>query len=122
MAKKDTKLQINVSQQLKQFSKNIGEDGDDIVPVPREYFKKKIVEPIIEPTDIFTNFVKIPKDELIQLVQSIPTIQTQLKHDILEMVYLDYAKSEICAILDQIQTFDLVRINTIKQNLQNNEK
>ena len=113
MAKKDTKSQINVSQQLKQFNKNIEED--DVVPV---YFgRKSVVDTIIEPTEIYINLVKIPKEDLIQLVQNIPTIQTPLRNEIIEMINNDNNKLDICDKLDQIHTFDLVRINSIKQNL-----
>ena len=120
MAKKDNKSQTNVSQQLKQFSKNLGED---VVPKPPRDFTKKVdttpltLDTIIEPTEIYINLDKISKEELIQLVQNIPTIQIPLRNEIIDMVNNDCYKLDICTKLDQIHTFDLVRINSIKQNL-----
>ena len=118
MAKKSIKPQVNISNQLKQFNKNI-EEEDEVGPVvaPVYFGRKHVVDAIIEPTEIYINLDKISKEELIQLVQNIPTIQIPLRNEIIDMVNNDCYKLDICTKLDQIHTFDLVRINTIKQNL-----
>jgi hypothetical protein len=123
MAKKETKKQVNVSQQLKQFSKNIGEDVEE-EPIKKEYFKKKevltAVEQVSDTNDVIktaSNFVKMSQHELIRLVHNIPTIQNLLKIQIVQMILDNCTKDDIIEKLNEIQTFDLVRIETIKSNL-----
>ena len=129
MAKKQTNQQVNVSQQLKQFKKNIGEDVPEEEPIKKEYFKKKEVVTAVEQvldtndviktvdTEIESNFVKMAQHDVIRLVHNIPTIQTLLKIQIVQMILDGWGKDDIIEKLNQIQTFDLARIDTIKANL-----
>ena len=128
MAKKQTNKQVNVSQQLKQFNKNIGEDVEE-EPIKKEYFKMKEVVTAVEQvldtndviktvdTEIESSFVKMSQPDLIRLVHNIPTIQTLLKTQIVNMILDGWGKNDIVEKLNQIQTFDLARIDTIKANL-----
>ena len=68
-------------------------------------------------TEIESSVVKMSQQDLIRLVHNIPTIQTLLKIQIVQMILDDWGKDDIIEKLNQIQTFDLARIDTIKANL-----
>lgn len=118
MAKKDTK---NVAEQLKKFNKNIEsilDKVDEEIPVREYNFKPKVVvEPIIETPTKVLPINKLSKDELVDLINQIPTIQTGLRQEIIYEILSDGDVEIIENKLKQLHTFDLRLIDTILINL-----